>query len=285
MDYQSRIKLLSYCLNKDYVIIYPPQGLGDILILCLFLKSYKEKHKKKVVVLVTKNHFKQLCGMFNEIIDDIIFVKKRPKLIKIIKKRFINLENIYKKPVQFVSIEHNIAKELDILENNEYFSNYKSVEMDFENIQKGKTVVIAPYAVTCPNDIPKKFWCDLAEMFIKKGFDVVFNVPLGDSSFNYKKCFYDIKTTIALVNYCGYFVGYRSGLCDVIGYFSEAKKFYIYPTNPLKGDNFIVPDNISYVQHYKNICSIKNMYNKDCYEYIYDNNVLNIIENEIKSEK
>ena len=63
-----------------YTLIYPPQGMGDILILALGMEEYKKiNNNPKVAFIVHKKHFVNLCRIFSENIDKIIFINKTPK--------------------------------------------------------------------------------------------------------------------------------------------------------------------------------------------------------------
>lgn len=92
----------------------------------------------------------------------------------------------------------------------------------------GRTVVLSPYANTLA-DLPDDFWEALASTLKKKGYTVCTNS-------NGKKepavkgtvpVFFPLDIAPQFVSRAGYFIGVRSGLCDVISA-AKAKKIILY---------------------------------------------------------
>lgn len=83
-------------------------------------------------------------------------------------------------------------------------------------IKPEKTVILAPYAHSVVG-VPWSFWEDLALTYEKKGFLVMTNLAPGETPISGT-----LGLTVALcemqsaVERAGYFVGLRSGLCDLL---------------------------------------------------------------------
>lgn len=262
--------------NEEYIVIYPPQGMGDILMVATLLDSYKKKFNKKVCIIVTKKHFVNLLENFSETIDKIIFCKKKYKFIKN-NKKILDLEKKVYENGEFITLKYNIAKVLDLDENTPL---YLPKNIDFNKIElpfyPANGIIISPYAISCPKCVPDDFWIKLADTLIEKGYNVYFNVNDKDYfAQKYNNCFFDIKTIIAFANKCKYFIGYRSGLCDVISYFSNTNKIFIYPDKPHKINNINYSENLSYAEIYLKCCSMKTLWNKnEDIEIIYNDKTL-----------
>lgn len=109
----------------------------------------------------------------------------------------------------------NAKKELDAL-----FQRYR--------LKEGKTVVLSPYANTLA-DLPDGFWIDLASCLKEKGYAVCTNSsgekePAVNGTV---PVFFPLNLAPQFVSRAGYFIGVRSGFCDVISA-AEARKIILY---------------------------------------------------------
>lgn len=96
------------------------------------------------------------------------------------------------------------------------------------NLQRGKTVILSPYSNTLA-DLPDTFWTDLADKLKAKGYIVCTNSS-GDTEPpvpNTKPFFFPLNIAPQVLNEAGFFIGIRSGFCDVISG-SKAKKIILY---------------------------------------------------------
>lgn len=138
--------------------------------------------------------------------------------LDLIKLQFnIPLEfNDYTKPIVPKDIEEIVGKKMEKL-----------------GIEKDKAVLISPNAVTF-RPLNNTFWIELLNRLIKANIKVL----LLDNTTNLKSytdknlIYFDfpLEESISICNYCGSFIGYRSGLCDLVQS-SSAKKMIIYPEN------------------------------------------------------
>ena len=89
-----------------------------------------------------------------------------------------------------------------------------------------KTVIVAPDANSVTR-LPIWFWNSIIMDIKQKGYTVFVNC----NYFNFYRAedmFFSYEESVPLLEYCGYFVGIRSGLCDIIST-AKCKKIIIYP--------------------------------------------------------
>ena len=115
--------------------------------------------------------------------------------------------------------QHPVLKDMDNLLQKLFEKN---------GLTKGKTVVLAPFSNTLL-DLPQDFWSDITKSLLEKGYSVCTNcgsdteLPIEGTT----KIFVPLDQAPQFVNYAGYFVGVRSGFCDIISG-STAKKVILY---------------------------------------------------------
>lgn len=266
-----------YC--KEWQIIYPPQGMGDILYICLLLKEYKKLYRKKILLIVIKPYFKQLAEIFTKEVDEVLLASgENFSFISRLKhhKNVLNIEaELYEKGMKWESFRINLIKIMKLNENAKLemltCPTFKLKDTSVSFV-KGKSVIISPHATTCPKCVPDSFWTDLANTFLSRGFGVVFNS--NDKAFESYQChLLSIDETIALADECGYFIGYRSGLCDVLAYFSKCKKIFICPSNP--------HGNTNAEQWFLDATTKELWIHNEAKEYIYSQDLFDVILKEI----
>lgn len=109
---------------------------------------------------------------------------------------------------------------------------------DKYDLKRGRTVVLSPYANTI-RDMDKQFWIKLAELFKKHGYDVCTNCVSQEQAVEGTKAIctaYD--QVIDFVDRAGYFVGIRSGLCDILSS-TRGKMAVIYPESGKESGEFL----------------------------------------------
>ena len=104
-------------------------------------------------------------------------------------------------------------------------------EMSKKGVIKNKTIIISPDANSVTK-LPVLFWNDLISDFKEKGYFVFVNCNYA-SPFKAPDIFFNYEESVPLLEYCGYFVGIRSGLCDIIST-AKCKKIFIYPQKDKK---------------------------------------------------
>ena len=106
----------------------------------------------------------------------------------------------------------------------------KEIGVFFEKkgLCKGKTVILSPYSNTLA-DLPDVFWKKLAKKLMERGYIVCTNSS-GDTEppvTGTESVFFPLDIAPQFLNEAGYFIGIRSGFCDVISG-SAAKKIVLY---------------------------------------------------------
>jgi len=95
-----------------------------------------------------------------------------------------------------------------------------------QGIVKGRTIIVAPDANSVTG-FPVWFWNSIIMDLHKAGYNVFVNC----NYFNFyrtENIFFSYKDSVPLLEYAGYFVAIRSGLCDIIST-AKCKKIIIYP--------------------------------------------------------
>lgn len=98
------------------------------------------------------------------------------------------------------------------------------------NLQPGKTVLLAPYSTGLGEFLPPElFWETFAQRFKEEGFSVCTNCagtekPIPGTT----SLMIPFKELVPFLDRAGWFVGIRSGLCDVIST-SHCKKLIVHP--------------------------------------------------------
>ena len=271
------IVLFNYYSLLGYKLILPPQGLGDILILLLGLRKYKEKApKEKVGIIVTKKHFYDLCKLFSDNVDKIMYLPKLSyfpdyilDIAKIVYGPNSHFDRFEEAILQTIGVNYN--KELHILP--KIKQTKKVLEMFKSKYKEGKTILITPEATTSQNCFQENYWENVADKLSGKGYIPVFNSRQKYGS--YESILLNIEDTITFANHAGNVLGFRSGLNDVLGCFSSAYQVIIYPNNWHKGDmpylnGFDENPNEKYMED----GSLKRLYqNKQIEEFIFDEKI------------
>ncbi len=97
------------------------------------------------------------------------------------------------------------------------------------NLKMGKTVVLSPYANTPEEVVTDKIWVEIAERLKEEGYDVCTNVAGKEEPISGTKgIFIPYDRLLDFINKAGFFIGVRSGLCDIISS-STANKVILFP--------------------------------------------------------
>lgn len=97
-----------------------------------------------------------------------------------------------------------------------------------KHLRPGNTVVLSPYSNTLA-DLPDRFWVGLARRLMREGFTVCTNSgsreePAVDGTASVSV---SLETAPQFVEMAGYFVGVRSGFCDIVSG-TKARKVILY---------------------------------------------------------
>lgn len=226
--------------NQKLVIILP--ALGDMFAVGLYLYEYEKKIVGRVKIVVSSQSVYNVAKLFGisniEIISriemdtlikyifflesgnedictcvnalDIIAEYKRLAFPKFWAKYYFRLKCPYK--VYFPSIWDKKLEE-SILIN--------------QGLIKGKTVILAPYANSI-EELPIQFWELLVERLLAYNYYVFTNIIGTQKPVKKSKAIEIPLNQIGnYLDYAGYFVSLRSGLCDVAGR-SMCKKIVLF---------------------------------------------------------
>lgn len=267
-DYFDRQALIfELGVEKDEFVFLSSTGIGDLYLKLLLINGLKETlgTQKISIGYLKQKHI----GVIN------LFRKDIYKIYKLNEDEINQLSEYSSKPSlgtvshpyntinKFQSIGFHNFNFLDLiklqfnipLEFNNYCKPSLTNEinlivrskMDELGVELNQAVLIAPTAVTF-KPISTDFWIDMIDILIRRGRKVL----LLEKSLNFKNYSnanliyidFPLEEAISITNYCGSFIGYRSGICDLVES-STAKKVIIYPENDnnyfdhFKGFSFI----------------------------------------------
>lgn len=101
--------------------------------------------------------------------------------------------------------------------------------LDKIGVVEGKSVIFSPFSY-CVKLLPVEFWQILAKELTRKGYHVF--VMLDESKeknvFGLPSIFFKYEDSQSVLEYAGFFIGLRSGFCDIIAQI-ECKKVFLYP--------------------------------------------------------
>lgn len=288
-------------LIKEYgelpVFLCPYTGTGDIYLIGTLWSQYIKKEKvEEYIFVVISGACKKVAQLFN--IKNVVLLKNQKDSEHLISYYAANTDGIRLKILNdaWAQIHDNQT---------EWFRGYKGwfftdlfrkfvfdlpdntrpmhpVLRESEEVKKifekkglkmGKTVVLSPYSNTL-SDLPSGFWVQICARLKKKGYDVCTNCsglseqPIIGSV----GVFFPLNIAPQFVNAAGFFIGVRSGFCDIISG-CNAKKIVLYD----KGNRFY---NCSAFEYFclkgMGLCD-------DAFELEFDNNewekIVNSIDN------
>ena len=243
--------LQSLKIETDEFVILSSTGIGDMYLKLILINGLKETLKtQKISVGYSKEKHKHIINFFSQHIyrtyylqaDDMKILSKystAPTLGSASHPFFVinNFESIGYKDFTFIDL---IKMQLNIpLYFKEYLLPVQNVEivnriniyLDSLGLEKNKTVLISPKAVSFKN-IASDFWTELITVLLSLNYKILVSDDERYVENNHVIYLnFPLEESIAICDYCGFFIGYRSGLCDLIST-STAKKIIIYPENP-----------------------------------------------------
>lgn len=232
--------------NKD-IIICPYPGTGDIYLAGIYLDEYARQNIiGEYIVVVCSGACLKIASLFGlnakfvtdkEIWEMLVFARSCGlvnKNVHIINDGFNNGSPLVRlRGYKGIDLNTMFSKCVFKLKKKSGKINIKQNNSDalFEKygLEKGKTVMLSPYANTI-NMIPEDFWERLSTILKESGYTVCTNVA-SDKEIavrGTKGIFVPYEMIIDFLDKAGYFIGLRSGLCDIISS-TKAKVFIFYP--------------------------------------------------------
>lgn len=236
--------------GKDTHIIFMRGATGDTYLQLLLLEEYvRQKKIKKFIIAGDARGVDGLSAIFP--VSD--YLKYSVYQAECIEKTylFLNGQNMNLRLFFLWSnaFQHNKCR-IRMTERFNFMDSYKNFvleltepvclrtphfldahEDDFWRWQKqgilsGKTVIISPDANSVTG-LPVWFWNSIILELKEKGFTVFVNC----NYYNYYRAadiFFSYHDSVPLLEYAGFFMGVRSGLCDIISS-AKCEKIIIYP--------------------------------------------------------
>lgn len=257
LGYAWRGKKVYEKLIKKYgnipIFLCPYTGTGDIYLIGTFWKQYLKQEKINNYVFLVINKACEKTAMLFDIKNTEVLEQKiestyliqyhmlcpEKAKIKILNDSWLkihvdplkwfrgfkglNFKELFRKFV--FELPDTARPEAPVLKETE-----ELIEESFHknDLQVGNTVVLSPYSNTLA-DLPDVFWNKLVEELKKEGFSVCTNGN-GDTEPALKgtSCvFVPLHRAPQWIEKAGYFIGVRSGFCDIISA-SKAKKIILY---------------------------------------------------------
>jgi hypothetical protein len=104
---------------------------------------------------------------------------------------------------------------------------------EFQNIDKGRTIIVAPYGYSSPAPImPMEIWQEIVDTFLRKGYKV-YTVGYGEKEMPIRGTLliqFCYREACSVLEYAGGFLAARSGLCDIV-HMAKCRQMIIYGKN------------------------------------------------------
>lgn len=269
------------CLNHSdrQLFLQFYQGTGDVYLSAIYLK-YCEKNEMvgKSVLLVSSQNAIKVASLLNFEDCMLVLIDKENAMSLVQLMRFIGLEKIRISNLHYMSdnpLYTNFIIHLLGINGMNFMDFYREIvyrgaifpfpELAWKNnnlwldnmvkdhlLVKSKTVLIAPGAYSSGMKLSKHFWDELSRSLKIQGYTVCTNITSEKETVisGSKGVFIPYEYLQCFLEYCGYFIGYRSGLCDLVAKVN-CKKIIIYP-------NIIWPWSWG-ISSFLNIFSLKKM--------------------------
>lgn len=235
------------------IFLCPYTGTGDIYLIGTFWKQYiKNKNIKDYIFIVISRACEKTAKLF--LIKNIVLLNKKVESSYLIRYSMLCPERVKikilndswgqvhtnplewfrgYKGLEFMQLFRKFVFELPDTVQPEH-PVFQNVDDELKNffqqysLQEKNTVILSPYSNTLA-DLPDRFWSKIAEALKKKGFVVCTNScgetePAIEGTIS---VFCSLNIAPQFVGKAGYFIGIRSGFCDIISG-SDAKKVILY---------------------------------------------------------
>lgn len=249
--YRSLIKKYG---SKTKFIICPHTGTGDIYAIGRYFHSYLDKNNITHYTFLFRGKSEQKIGELYGIKGDTILSTTetwrllmfcqflRSKKINVIQlhhypyiaQSHIHLEHMEGyKGITFDDMFKYVAMGLkeDVKPVLPEFKRPDNLEKIFQekNLQKGNTVILAPYSASI-RFVPFEIWEHMAEVLMLLGYCVATNCVANKEKpiHGTVALSFDYEVSVSYLEYAGYFIGIRSGICDIIST-AKCKKIVLYP--------------------------------------------------------
>lgn len=259
-------KKLACKYGKDTaILVHGWPGMGDIFLLHEYLQYFLREHKiKKYVVAVQGKAAKQVVQLFGIKQVEVLSEQEKNALVSF---KMFTMESVsgliilhHDPPMMHIRIGSRLqgmhrttTKDmllcacLGLKDSGIEQSAHPAFETNRTYIQQlfkknhlipHRTVILSPYVHSCQQTFPMQTWVRLAVTLKELGFSVCTNcagkeeLPVKGT----KALCFPLKYSVPVLEMAGYFIGMRSGFCDVAG-MAKCKKYIIYRGENMCGNN------------------------------------------------
>ncbi len=254
----SRPNILSEPLNimVDEWFFISAYGIGDLYILLSLLAEFRRVHQaKRISIGIVKESHRDLFDLFPGAADRYVMIGGKelkhckstvlepgrpiiihPKdlfgssLMQLIGYKSLNIMDLYKVLLK-LPLESRPAEPR---RSNPENASIVDLHIKKKNLVPGRTILLAPDAFSY--DVPPfdfDFWRTLSNSLMDRSYKIV--VLSSQKKIKQIKgvipVYFPLREAIPFVEHCGFFIGNRSGFCDLISQ-SKAMKIFLYPRIP-----------------------------------------------------
>lgn len=248
-----------HILRKKYgedvcLLICPHPGTGDIYNIGLYFTPFLEKNRIKQYTFLYRGKSEQQVGRLFGIQGDTILTERETirlsRFVRFIGPQYINLIQLHHYPypvyanaslanfegykgITFTQMFRDVALGLneDVIPVQPHFSSITGVNEIFykKGLLPEKTVILAPYSSSA-QVIPLNIWEVLVEKLKKAGYSVATNCVPGKEMpvTGTVELAFEYQYAKDFLEYAGFFIGARSGFCDVVSSIN-CKKIILTP--------------------------------------------------------
>ena len=246
-------RIMSELPEDTVLLVCPYAGTGDVYLVSLYIRKLMQlKHIDEYALVVIGNANYKIASLFN--FSNIVKVTQEEAdrltyLYMALEGDFEGIIMMHHDPIQnYAGILENLrninsTKFIDMYIHNVFHLDpvndmqmptfdYESKKIrkifEINSLKEGKTVVLSPFVNTLPA-IPWWVWIELARRLRNEGYIVCTNCggpnePPIEGTIGLR---FDYDISVPILEKCGFFVGIRSGFCDVISS-AKCKKVIIY---------------------------------------------------------
>lgn len=243
------------CYSKECIFVRPSPGTGDIYLLGGYSSHIRQRlGKEKVILIVPQNSERKVAELFGlnalvyptkEIWKLLVFVRmvgfdtlnvfsdncniEQDRIFRIEGYKNIDMHTLFQKMV--------FERDTKITHFNFYQENADSIFERYK-LRKGRTVLLAPYAGLFKFSSMEQ-WEQMASLLNEMGYSVCTNTAGPEERAVEGTVALDIpyNKIIDFISKAGFFIGLRSGLCDIVSA-SSAAMTVLYPFSFIREEGF-----------------------------------------------
>ena len=240
---------------EESIIVRPYTGTGDIYLLGGYIRHIMCRlGEEKYILIVPRNSEKKMAELFgmNALVYSAEVAWKLLTFVRMAgfdklnvfsdncnvdQRRIVGIEGYKNIDMHTLFQKMVFAKDTKITQFSFYQENADSIFESY-GLKKGKTVLLAPYSGTF-KVVPMEQWEQMAVLLMKMGYSVCTNTVGTEEK--------TVEGTVSVsipyskitdfVGKAGFFIGIRSGLCDIVSA-SSAVMIVLYPFNLIVEEGF-----------------------------------------------